>query len=181
MNGAFASRSLAEQESILNENVDLLLDPPCLDRRPCRDPPGDHLRLPGYRRDPVRIYRLEKQSQKGLEIDLRLWYNYTTFDLIGDLAFGESFNCLASSTCHEWVQFVLDYFYVASLLQVVHRFRPLNKLLAILLPPSLIKKKETHSRIALEKFRRRVQRNTEKPDFISHMLKAINTGLITVE
>lgn len=151
MNGAFASRSLAEQESILNEKVDLLL------------------------------HQFEQQSQKGSETDLRLWYNYATFDLIGDLAFGESFNCLASSTCHEWVQFVMDYFYVASLLQVVHRFRPLNKLLTILLPPSLIEKKETHSRIALEKIRRRVQKNTGKPDFISHMLKAMNTGLITME
>jgi cytochrome P450 len=150
MNGAFASRSLAEQESILDENVDLLL------------------------------HQFEQQSKKGLETDLRLWYNYATFDLIGDLAFGESFNCLASSKCHEWVQFVLDYFYAASLLQVVHRFRPLNKLLAILLPSSLIEKKETHSRLALEKIRRRVQKNT-KPDFMSHMLKATNIGQITME
>jgi cytochrome P450 len=151
MHGAFASRSLAEQESILDENIDLLL------------------------------HQFEQQSKKGLETDLRLWYNYAKFNLIGDLAFRESSDFIASSTCHEWVQFVIDNFYVASLLQLVHRFRPLNKILAILLPPSLINKKETHSRIALEKIRRRVQKNTEKPDFISHMLKAIDTSLITIE
>lgn len=151
MNGAFAPRALAEQEPILKENVDLFMG------------------------------KLEERAQQRLETDLRLWYNYATFDLIGDFAFGESFRCLKSSKYHEWVQFVLDHFYVATLLQVVHRFRPLNKLLAMLLPASLIQKKEAHHRMALDKVRRRVQKDTQRPDFISHMLKALDTGMITID
>ncbi|OOQ84417.1 sterigmatocystin biosynthesis P450 monooxygenase stcL [Penicillium brasilianum] len=151
MNGAFAPRALAEQEPILTENVDLFMD------------------------------KLEERAQQRLETDLRLWYNYATFDLIGDFAFGESFRCLESSKYHEWVQFVLDHFYVATLLQVVHRFRPLNKLLAMLLPASLIQKKEAHHRMALDKVRRRVQKDTQRPDFISHVLKALDTGMITID
>ena len=30
------------------------------------------------------------------------WYNLTTFDLIGDLAFGESFNGLETAEIHGW-------------------------------------------------------------------------------
>lgn len=151
MNGAFSARALAEQEPILKENVDLFMD------------------------------KLEERAQQGLETDLRSWYNYATFDLIGDFAFGESFRCLESSKYHEWVQFVLDHFYVATLLQVVHRFWPLNKLLAMLLPASLIQKKEAHHRMALDKVRRRVQRDTQRLDFISYMLKTLDTGTITLD
>ena len=32
------------------------------------------------------------------------WYNLTAFDIIGDLAFGEPFGGLKSSTYHSWVQ-----------------------------------------------------------------------------
>jgi hypothetical protein len=28
------------------------------------------------------------------------WYNYTTFDIIGDLTFGDSFDCLEQSKMH---------------------------------------------------------------------------------
>jgi cytochrome P450 len=87
MNPAFSSRALASQEPILQQNVELFLE------------------------------KLHDHATRGLQLDLRLWYNYITFDMIGDLAFGESFGCLDSSKFHAWVQFVVDYFYVATLLQ----------------------------------------------------------------
>lgn len=34
------------------------------------------------------------------------WYNYATFDIIGDLAFGSDFGCLASSNYHPWVSII---------------------------------------------------------------------------
>ncbi|OQE31460.1 hypothetical protein PENSTE_c001G05277 [Penicillium steckii] len=121
MNPAFSPRALALQEPILQKNVNLFM------------------------------HQLQKLATQGQQLDLRLWYNYITFDLIGDLAFGESFGCLETSAYHEWVQFVVDYFYIATLLQVVHRFRPLNKLLAALIPSSLTKQKEDHNKLTAEK------------------------------
>jgi len=147
---AFSSRSMLEQEPILKKNVDLL------------------------------IQQLKKRSKEGSPIDLRIWYNYTTFDLIGDLAFGETFGCLEDSSCHEWVQFVLDYFYSATLLQVVHRFYPLNKALYLLLPATLLENRRRHTCMALEKVRRRIRTKSSRPDFISHMLKSAEANLITI-
>ncbi|KAI9146702.1 Reducing polyketide synthase hmp8 [Paramyrothecium foliicola] len=38
--------------------------------------------------------RLKENSSDGTKsVDMTAWYNYCTFDLIGDLAFGESFGC----------------------------------------------------------------------------------------
>lgn len=44
------------------------------------------------------IQRLHENADKP--VDLVKWYNFTTFDIIGDLTFGESFDCLETSTLH---------------------------------------------------------------------------------
>ncbi|GLI82178.1 hypothetical protein PoHVEF18_010584 [Penicillium ochrochloron] len=146
---AFAPRALMQQEPILQQNIDLL------------------------------IKQLMKLTVDNQIVDLRTWYNYTTFDLLGDLAFGKSFGCLATSTFHEWVQFVLDLFYAAVLLRVVHRFRPLNRVLALLIPRSLMVKRERHSEMAILKVRERIRAQTERPDFIYYMLQAAGKETIS--
>ncbi|KAJ6131840.1 hypothetical protein N7471_007055, partial [Penicillium samsonianum] len=151
MNPAFAPRALAMQEPILQKNVELFLN------------------------------QLQSRSLEGMPIDLRLWYNFITFDLIGDLAFGESFGCLATSTYHEWVSFVLDHFYMSTLLQVIHRFRPLNRLFAAIIPSSLAENRKTHEEMALGKVRRRIQRGTERPDFMHPLIEAQKKGTISAE
>ena len=35
------------------------------------------------------------EANKGV-VDLNCWYNYLTFDIIGEMAFGESFRCMAT-------------------------------------------------------------------------------------
>jgi cytochrome P450 len=42
---------------------------------------------------------------KGRETaDLAKWFNYLSFDLSGDLSFGESFDCLKNGKAHPWVE-----------------------------------------------------------------------------
>ena len=151
MNPAFASRALAVQEPILQKNVDVFLN------------------------------QLQRLSLQGSSVDLRLWYNYITFDMIGDLAFGESFGCLETSTYNEWVSFVLDHFYTSTLLHVVHRFRPLNRVLTAMIPSSLAEKRIKHEEMALEKVRRRIQRGTERPDFVQPLIEARRKGDLSVD
>ncbi|GAW18921.1 hypothetical protein ANO14919_084040 [Xylariales sp. No.14919] len=73
----FSDRSMREQEPIIGSYVDLL------------------------------VSRLKEAVQKNSSQNLREWYNYATFDIIGDLSFGDGgFGCLASSDYHPWVQLV---------------------------------------------------------------------------
>ncbi|PKY02011.1 cytochrome P450 [Aspergillus campestris IBT 28561] len=90
-------------------------------------------------------------------------------------------SCLKNSTLHEWVQFVPDYFFAATLLHVIHRFHSLNRALACLLPQSLLEKHKAHSELAITKVRRRLQTNTARPDFIHHMMKAADADTISKE
>lgn len=43
-------------------------------------------------------------------VDMFEWYIWTTFDLIGDLAFGEPFKCLEAASFTEWVALVFNAF-----------------------------------------------------------------------
>ena len=151
MNPAFSPRALASQEPILQQNVDLFLG------------------------------QLERRLGGSSPIDLSLWFNYITFDILGDLAFGESFGCLGKATYHEWVGFVLDHFYTATLLHVVHRFRPLNALLAKIIPASLVEKKQWHERKALETVRKRIQKRNDRPDFMQPLIQAREKGIISAD
>lgn len=45
------------------------------------------------------MQRLHENSENG-PVDMAKWFNFATFDIIGDLTFGESFGCLEKSELH---------------------------------------------------------------------------------
>lgn len=50
------------------------------------------------------------RDQDG-EIDLCRWFHFMSFDMMGELNFGESFNCLRNAENHEWVGKISSGFY----------------------------------------------------------------------
>jgi len=46
------------------------------------------------------------RERTGTAVDLVDWFNYTAFDIIGDLTFGEPFGCLEESRIHPWIHFI---------------------------------------------------------------------------
>ena len=45
----------------------------------------------------------------GADINMNDWANFFAFDLIGDLAMGESFGCMEGSAYHPWVKMLYAY------------------------------------------------------------------------
>ncbi|KAK3393457.1 isotrichodermin C-15 hydroxylase [Podospora didyma] len=41
-------------------------------------------------------------------LNAEAWYNYTTFDITGDLIFGSTFGCLEDSTYHPWIEGIIS-------------------------------------------------------------------------
>lgn len=51
------------------------------------------------------LHQESSNSGSGVEkkaLNIEAWYNYATFDLVGDLVFGQSFGCLEGSDYHPW-------------------------------------------------------------------------------
>ncbi|KAI2466962.1 cytochrome P450 [Annulohypoxylon bovei var. microspora] len=70
---AFSDKALGQQEPLIRVYVDLL------------------------------IKRLREVAEKGDSADMVRWYNFTTFDLIADLAFGTPLQGLAEGKSNAWI------------------------------------------------------------------------------
>lgn len=74
----FSDSSMRQQEPLIVKYVDLLLK------------------------------RLTEECDNGkTALNIEAWYNWTTFDVIGNLVFGQSFGCLESREYHPWIAFIL--------------------------------------------------------------------------
>ncbi|KAJ5619755.1 hypothetical protein N7510_003739 [Penicillium lagena] len=144
---AFSNKALREQEGILHTYVDML------------------------------IQRLQKllDGPHGQAIDLTRWFNFITFDLIGDLAFGEPFDCLDSSKYHWWILIILDAVKASAYLKVFWFYPLLLPLVEILVPRHLLKKRTESFALSVEKVQRRLKCGTTRPDFTSYILKHSKT------
>lgn len=99
-------------------------------------------------------------------IDIVQWINFLTFDLTGDLAFGESFNCLEGGKFHPWIEVIFSHFKSATLLASIRFYPSVFGALTYLLPASVLRKQQQHFQFAKEKLQRRLNLEQERPDFL---------------
>ncbi|KAM5350928.1 hypothetical protein ACJ41O_003651 [Fusarium nematophilum] len=116
------------------------------------------------------INRLAEQAHDGVAIDLMSWYNFATFDLIGDLSFGEPFGCLDSGGYHPWVRLVFQHVKSIPYRQIAQFFN-MGFLIPYLTPNRLIKASKEHLQLTHETAMKRVARTTDRADFISYILR----------
>ena len=141
---AFSSRSMKEQEPLIVQHVDLLVS---------------------KLRERIAI------GEGNAKLDLKSWFNFTTFDITGDLMFGEPFNCLNQSELHPWIDLIFNSIKALSFMGAVNQFPWINALLMSLVPKSVLQKGLDHFNLGAEKVDRRLEITTVRPDFISAMLK----------
>lgn len=114
--------------------------------------------------------KLEETSVKGEKIDAVAWYNYTTFDIIGDLAFGEPFGCLQESTYHPWVDLIFKSIKGIAFDSSFRRMGYFHDILMLLTPKSMKDKFEEHKKLSEEKVMKRLKTETDRKDFIASMV-----------
>ncbi|KAJ5889673.1 hypothetical protein N7504_010483 [Penicillium tannophilum] len=138
---AFSDSSLRGQEPIIKGFVDLL------------------------------IQRLHETTKRGtIPVDAVSWYNFTTFDIIGDLAFGEPFNCLQDSSYHPWVSMIFAGVKAGTIIGLVRRVPYLEPLKRLFTPKKLMHAKLDHQRLTKEKVQIRMGKSNDRPDFFANIL-----------
>ncbi|EKG16266.1 hypothetical protein MPH_06520 [Macrophomina phaseolina MS6] len=146
LSSAFSDRSLREQEHLVAKNVDAFTQ------------------------------RLGVLGGKGNAdgVDLTRWFNLLTFDIIGDLAFGESFGGIESGKTHSWIHAVLESMSQASLSDTLGRFPWLGRVYMKLNPAWLEKLTagaKEHRDYTMSLLRRRLARNTDRKDFMAYLMQ----------
>ncbi|KAI3400197.1 hypothetical protein diail_4082 [Diaporthe ilicicola] len=138
----FSDRSLRQQQPIIIDYVNLL------------------------------IQRLKERCDGGKRpIDAVAWYNYTTFDIIGDLAFGEPFGSLEVGEYHPWIAMIFQNIKIGTLFQSAGFFPWIKAALMAMIPKSRMKTREQHLKLTKEKLLKRMELGSERNDLIEGLLK----------
>ena len=97
------------------------------------------------------------------------WYTWTTFDLIGDLAFGEPFNCLKDVATHPWIESLFGNIKVVPVVKAFHLYG-LSSLIGLLAPKKLLQQRQENHEYAVAKIDQRLVNESERPDFWDKVL-----------
>ncbi|KAK4555501.1 hypothetical protein LTR86_007253 [Recurvomyces mirabilis] len=107
----------------------------------------------------------EKFSQHPKEkINMVNMYNFTTFDVMGDLTFGEPLGLLQDSSYHPWVSAMFAGVRFGTYLHAIRCYPALETLLLKLVPPSLRDKQKLHSEFSHARVDRRLEKQDARPD-----------------
>ncbi|MCJ1298323.1 hypothetical protein MMC08_001112 [Hypocenomyce scalaris] len=124
------------------------------------------------------ITNLRRLAQEKTPVNLVSWFNFCTFDIIGDLSFGEPFGCLEEGEGGEsqkWVVLVYESIKSGAIEQATRRFATPGSLtqrfLMWLIPNIVRQRRRTHLVNSREKTVRRMDKKTDHKDFIWYILK----------
>ncbi|KXX74697.1 putative sterigmatocystin biosynthesis P450 monooxygenase stcF [Madurella mycetomatis] len=123
------------------------------------------------------------RERAGTTVDLVDWFNFTAFDIIGDLTFGEPFGCLEESRMHPWIRFIFANLKVMMYGQIISTMGTFGAALKMLVPKRLRDQVLQHATFSREKVNCRLERSTDRPDFMSHIVGHVGKvgGLSTNE
>ena len=144
----FTEKALRAQEGLIQSYIDLLIS----------------------RLREKAIIAKEIGDEAAATVDICQWYNFTTFDIIGDLGFGEPFDCLREGTYHPWVATIFNNFKASAFVAAVRFYPLLDSLLMKCLPESVMKIQRDHYQLAVDKVHRRLNLETTRKDFMTEVI-----------
>ncbi|KAI4189221.1 MAG: hypothetical protein L6R41_001601 [Letrouitia leprolyta] len=115
------------------------------------------------------VDRMRKEASPRI-LDLEEWINWTYFDIVGDLAFGEPFGTLQGSTARGWASKTKIATRGYTQLCVFGRFPPVGSIIQALMWKKLRGARDQHDAAAAEKTNRRLDSEKHRPDFVGHIL-----------
>lgn len=103
--------------------------------------------------------------------DIVRWYNFTTFDIVGDLCFGKSFGALSTQEYHSWVNNIFKGLKFVKYLRVGRRYPLFGYMLEIVLRlfPSVNKARNDHAQFTVQKTEKRLDTSMDRKDFMTYV------------
>ncbi|KAK3356595.1 isotrichodermin C-15 hydroxylase [Lasiosphaeria hispida] len=113
-------------------------------------------------------------ENQGTVIDICTWFHFTTFDMIGDLAFGEPFDCLKDSQFHPWIHFILSRLRMMLYGQIVMTMGyGLGEIVKLIIPKNVTDEILKHVALTKDKVDRRREKPAGRLDFMTHILEQV--------
>ncbi|KAL1607609.1 hypothetical protein SLS60_002543 [Paraconiothyrium brasiliense] len=175
LTSAFSTRALLEQEGIVDRCVDEFI---------------------------TTIGAADRSSTAGL--NMTKWYEMVSFDILGEMAFGESFHavesgkfipshlslffclCLCISEYysghpHFWSELIVSHLYFITVLDNLRRYPFFVTIGKLLLPFATTSIRDKHSGFTREKVDRRLAAKAPRKDFMTTLISKVSSGEIEKE
>lgn len=140
MEPAFTEKAVQRQESIVQEYADMFIE---------------KLRE-----------KTKGNDNKTAVVDIVKYFTFVTVDIIGDMAFGESFHCLESDVIDDWVGLVFSFMKATILFSNLRYYPWLTKMLVPLIPKTVRDQDAYLWDVIGKRVDTRLRRKTDRPDFI---------------
>ncbi|KAK5174974.1 uncharacterized protein LTR77_000110 [Saxophila tyrrhenica] len=139
---SFSDKALANQETLLQGYVDLLINQ-------LKD-----------------VTSKDKSPQ-----DLTQWYNWTTFDVMADLLFGEPFGSLQELATSKYIHMLFDSFTAFKYWYIMYYWPWTKRLRNWILDQRVIQNRLTYYKFVASQTQKRAQRETQRPDLMTTILQ----------
>ncbi|KAI2467234.1 benzoate 4-monooxygenase cytochrome P450 [Annulohypoxylon bovei var. microspora] len=149
---AFSERAITEQEELVAASVDKL----------------------------IRLVGIRGSREEG--VDIGPMFEAMTFDVTGDLAFGEPFGALDMETRHPWISVAVGTLMMAVLVDALNHYPSLAKVFVILLNKRFKKVVEdvrTNERFVHDRVKRRIETKTDRKDFLTKIIQDRDPNIVS--
>jgi cytochrome P450 len=146
---AFSEIALQGYEPLIRQYFDKLID--CID---------------------TAIYHSKQKGTPVAELNMVEWFNFTTFDIIGELSWGKSFDCLENGTGHAFMD-VLLHFKAALIGTTIKHYQALDALMPYITPKSALAMLHNVFDTDRERFQQRmsIHNETRDRDILSNVVQ----------
>lgn len=150
---AFSDKALREQQTLFTRYINQLID--------------------NIRRDLA--------IDPNREFDAVKLYNFTTFDIMGDLSFGEPLGLLENSNYTTWVRSMFESIKAVAVLQIISDRPLLAWLFRTFAPSSITNASKMHFQHSAERVDRRLKLQRDQPDIWNLIISQPEGRRLTVE
>ncbi|KAH0293761.1 putative cytochrome P450 [Aureobasidium namibiae CBS 147.97] len=108
-------------------------------------------------------------------INMTKWFEMVAFDILGEMAFGESFGCIDSGKPHFWSELIEEHLFFITVVDNLRRY-PFFVTLGRWILPLTASLRDKHTGLSREKVAKRLSISEPRKDFMSHLIKKVQNG-----
>lgn len=148
---AFSDRALKAQEPLFHRHVDML------------------------------VSKLREVANMNESVNMVDMYQFTTFDAMGDLTFGQPLGLLQNGQYSDWVRHVFDAIKVIPIAQLIQHYPLVNYVFRRFEPKFVTDMKYNHFKHSADRVDLRLKNGSEKPDIWNLVLSAQDGERLSVD
>ncbi|KAL3417255.1 BCL4p [Phlyctema vagabunda] len=114
-------------------------------------------------------------------LNMTKWFEMISFDILGEMAFGEGFHCVEDGMPHFWSEMIVKHLFFITVLDNLRRYPMIAAIGRWLLPQLTVSVRNKHCGFSRRKVARRLGSTTTRKDFLATIVDKVRVGEVSQE